>query len=68
MVSAIWLDIGWMASPRGLMDDARQAWTRSRDAAADPKLGHLARMSRLNIGWADVRDDVARRGAPLLGS
>jgi tetratricopeptide (TPR) repeat protein len=67
MVSAIWLDIGWMASQRGLLDDAMQAWTRSLDAAADPKLRHLARMSLLNIGWADVRDGRRAEGRAALG-
>jgi tetratricopeptide (TPR) repeat protein len=56
MVAAIWLDIGWLASQRGLLGDAQQAWTRSRDAAGDPKLRHLERMARLNLAWADLRD------------
>jgi tetratricopeptide (TPR) repeat protein len=49
MVSAIWLDIGWMASQRGLMDDARQAWTRAGESL------HLlaSRGIRLHAGEAN---------------
>jgi tetratricopeptide (TPR) repeat protein len=61
--SAVWLDIGWHASQRDMLDEARRGWITSRDLASGGGARlQLARVARLNLAWADLLNGSRPQG------